>query len=320
GDAEGERDAGGAGGCGGAATAARGSRRGAAAGDGHQPRARRSFPLRELLGGGRAAAVRRQRPVRAEIRRLGAHRGNRSSDVAPEGRGSTAERCAADGGDQARRSARVHHQLAVLAVGRAVLPGWHPWLDGEARREARRRDRVRQGIPRRVRGRTGAAPGTPGGRGRVVRFLLLLGVTMRDASFPWLSLLLLGAVHGINPAMGWLFAVARGLQERDQRAIWRALGPLAVGHACAIAAAIVFVATVGRVAPLGFMRWMVAAILVLVGIDGLRRHRHVQLKGMRVSAREVGTWSFLMASAHGAGVVVLTLILGVAGPMPAGMR
>ena len=141
---------------------------------------------------------------------------------------------------------------------------------------------------------------------------------MRDASFPWLSLLLLGAVHGINPA-GWLFAVARGLQERDRRAIWRALGPLAVGHACAIAAAIVFVATVGRVAPLGFMRWMVAAILVLVGIDGLRRHRHVQLKGMRVSARELATWSFLMASAHGAGLMVLPFILGVAVPMPAGM-
>jgi len=135
---------------------------------------------------------------------------------------------------------------------------------------------------------------------------------MRDASLPWLSLLLLGAVHGINPAMGWLFAVARGLQERDRRALWRALGPLAVGHACAIAAAVVLAATLGRVVPMGALRWLVAAALVAVGVDGLRRHRHVRLGGMRVSARELATWSFLMASAHGAGLMVLPFMLGSA--------
>ena len=142
---------------------------------------------------------------------------------------------------------------------------------------------------------------------------------MRDASLPWLSLLLLGAVHGINPAMGWLFAVARGLQERNRRALWRALGPLAVGHALAIAAAVALAATIGRVAPLGLLRWIVAAALLGVGIDGLRRHRHVQLRGMRVSARELATWSFLMASAHGAGLMVLPFVLGTSEPMPAGM-
>jgi hypothetical protein len=142
---------------------------------------------------------------------------------------------------------------------------------------------------------------------------------MRDTSFPWLSLLLLGAVHGINPAMGWLFAVARGLQERNRRALWRALGPLALGHALAIAAAVALAATIGRVAPLGVLRWFVAAALLGVGIDGLRRHRHVQLKGMRVSARELATWSFLMASAHGAGLMVLPFVLGKNAPMPAGL-
>ena len=142
---------------------------------------------------------------------------------------------------------------------------------------------------------------------------------MHDTSLPWLSLLLLGAVHGINPAMGWLFAVARGLQERNRRALWRALGPLALGHALAIAAAVVLAATVGRVAPLGVLRWLVAAALLGVGIDGLRRHRHVQLKGMRVSARELATWSFLMASAHGAGLMVLPFVLGKRVPMPEGL-
>jgi hypothetical protein len=141
---------------------------------------------------------------------------------------------------------------------------------------------------------------------------------MHDTSLPWLSLLLLGAVHGINPAMGWLFAVARGLQERNRRALWSAFGPLAIGHALAIAAAVVLAAMVGRVAPLGVLRWIVAAALLGVGLDGLRRHRHVQLKGMRVSARELTTWSFLMSSAHGAGLMVLPFVLGKNVPMPDG--
>lgn len=142
---------------------------------------------------------------------------------------------------------------------------------------------------------------------------------MHDTSLPWLSLLLLGAMHGINPAMGWLFAVARGLQERNRRALWRALGPLALGHALAIAAAVALAATIGRVAPLGALRWLVAAALLGVGIDGLRRHRHVQLKGMRVSASELATWSFLMSSAHGAGLMVLPFVLGKSVPMPEGL-
>ena len=135
---------------------------------------------------------------------------------------------------------------------------------------------------------------------------------MREVSLPWLSLLLLGAMHGINPAMGWLFAVARGLQERNRRALWRALGPLAVGHACAIAAAVMLAATLGRVVPMGTLRWLVAAALLAAGLDGLRRHRHVRLGGMRVSARDLATWSFLMASAHGAGLMVLPFVLGAA--------
>jgi len=139
---------------------------------------------------------------------------------------------------------------------------------------------------------------------------------MRDTALPWLSLLLLGAAHGINPAMGWLFAVGRGLQERDRRALWRALGPLALGHALAIAAALLLAITLGQMLPLTWLRWVVAAALLAVGIDGLVRHRHVRLSGMHVSARELTTWSFLMASAHGAGLMVLPFVLGaVAAPV-----
>jgi hypothetical protein len=140
---------------------------------------------------------------------------------------------------------------------------------------------------------------------------------MHTASIPLLSLLLLGAAHGLNPAMGWLFAVGRGLQERDRRALWRALGPLAAGHALAIGCAIALAVAMGHVLPLHWVRWVVAASLLAVGVDGLLHHRHVRLAGMRVSARRLATWSFLMASAHGAGLMVLPFVLGTSTPMPA---
>jgi hypothetical protein len=138
----------------------------------------------------------------------------------------------------------------------------------------------------------------------------------RLLSLPWLSLLALGAAHGINPAMGWLFAVGRGLQERDRRAVWRALGPLALGHAMAIAVAVLLAITLGQMLPVRWLRWIVAAALLAVGVDGLVRHRHVRLGGMRVSARELATWSFLMASVHGAGLMVLPFMLGPAASPP----
>ncbi len=129
-------------------------------------------------------------------------------------------------------------------------------------------------------------------------------------SLPWVSLLALGAAHGINPAMGWLFAVGRGLHERDRRAVWRALGPLAAGHAVAIAAAVLLAIAFGRMLPLGGLRWLVGGALLFLGADSLRRHRHVTYGGMNKSARELATWSFLVASAHGAGLMVLPFLLG----------
>jgi len=140
------------------------------------------------------------------------------------------------------------------------------------------------------------------------------------SSLPWLSLLVLGAAHGINPAMGWLFAVGRGLQERNRRAVWRALGPLALGHAVAIAMAVLLAMTLGQMLPGRWLRWIVAAALLAVGVDGLVRHRHVRLGGMRVNARELATWSFLMASAHGAGLMVLPFMLGAAASRTSAVR
>jgi hypothetical protein len=126
------------------------------------------------------------------------------------------------------------------------------------------------------------------------------------------ALLALGAVHGLNPGMGWLFAVALGLQERDRRALWRALPPLALGHAGAIAIALAVAAGVGRVLPAEQLRWLVAAMLVALGGFKLVRHSHPR-GGMRVGARDLAIWSLLVATAHGAGLMVLPLVVGAAG-------
>jgi hypothetical protein len=137
-------------------------------------------------------------------------------------------------------------------------------------------------------------------------------------SWPWAALLLLGAVHGLNPGMGWLFAVALGLQEQSRRAVWGALLPLAAGHALAIAGAIAVAAAVGLVLPTGGVRWVVAATLLVLGVVRLRRHRHPRWVGMRVSARDLTLWSFLMASAHGAGLMALPFVLAATNQSAAG--
>lgn len=127
-----------------------------------------------------------------------------------------------------------------------------------------------------------------------------------------LMLLLLGAVHGVNPAMGWLFAVGLGLQEQDRRAVWRALGPMGLGHALAVGAVLLLAAAAGLVLPAGVLRWAVAAALLGFGAFHLLRHRHPRWGGMRVGPRDLTIWSFLMASAHGAGIMALPLVLGAA--------
>ena len=127
----------------------------------------------------------------------------------------------------------------------------------------------------------------------------------------WLVLLGLGAVHGINPAMGWLFAVALGLQEEKGRAVWRALPPLAFGHAIAIAGAVLIASIIGRALPADTLKWIVAATLLGLGVFRLVRHRHPRFGGMRVNGRDLTVWSLLMATAHGAGLMVLPALLRV---------
>jgi hypothetical protein len=123
---------------------------------------------------------------------------------------------------------------------------------------------------------------------------------------PLFALVGLGALHGVNPAMGWLFAVGLGLQERSAAAVWRALPPLALGHALSVAAVVALAVLAGAVLPPNAMRIIVAALLAGFALHRLvRGHRHPAFGGMRVTRMDLVVWSFLMATAHGAGLMVM---------------
>jgi hypothetical protein len=123
-------------------------------------------------------------------------------------------------------------------------------------------------------------------------------------------MLLLGAYHGINPGMGWLFAVALGMQERSSAAVGRSLLPIALGHGLAIGTVVLLAVLLGTVVPLTYIKVTVALILLGFGVSCLFRQRHPRGGGMRVGFRDLTTWSFFMASAHGAGFMVLPVLLG----------
>jgi hypothetical protein len=123
------------------------------------------------------------------------------------------------------------------------------------------------------------------------------------------ALVLLGAFHGINPAMGWLFAVALGLQEGSSRAVAWSLVPIALGHGIAIGVTMLAAVAAGAVLPLFQLRIAAAAILFGFGAYCLWRRRHPRWGGMRVGFRDLTIWSFLMASAHGAGFMLLPFLL-----------
>ena len=127
----------------------------------------------------------------------------------------------------------------------------------------------------------------------------------------WVVLFLLGAYHGINPGMGWLFAVALGMQEGSARAVVRSLAPIACGHALAIGLELLVARLVQIVLPATYVKIAVAAALLIMGAYRLRRSRHSAFSGMQVGFRQLTVWSFLMASAHGAGLMVLPVVMRI---------
>ena len=133
----------------------------------------------------------------------------------------------------------------------------------------------------------------------------------------WQAMVFLGAYHGINPGMGWLFAVALGLQQGSARGVWRALPPIVAGHALSVGVVLVTVGLAQVVVPPDMLNVLVAAMLISMGLYRLWRHGHPRFGGMQVGFRDLTIWSFLMASAHGAGLMVLPFVMQPPAPLSA---
>ena len=132
-----------------------------------------------------------------------------------------------------------------------------------------------------------------------------------DSLWPWVLVALLGAYHGLNPAMGWLFAVALGMQEGDRRAVLRALPPIAVGHEASIVLAAALVLGLGLLADTAALHMGAGIALFVFGIFRFVKPRaHFRWVKARVSRRELAWWSFLMSTAHGAGLMVAPVLIG----------
>jgi hypothetical protein len=132
-----------------------------------------------------------------------------------------------------------------------------------------------------------------------------------DSLWPWVLVALLGAYHGLNPAMGWLFAVALGMQEGDRRAVLRALPPIAVGHEASIVLAAALVLGLGLLADTAALHMSAGIALFLFGIFRFVKPRaHFRWVKARVSRGELAWWSFLMSTAHGAGLMVAPVLIG----------
>jgi len=131
----------------------------------------------------------------------------------------------------------------------------------------------------------------------------------------WLTVVLLGAFHGLNPGMGWLFAVSFGLQEKDRGALLRALPPIALGHELAVAPVAVAVAVFSSAVTRAVVIGVLAVVLTGFGLYLLLRTRRFTWVGMRLSRWELAWWSFLMSTVTGAGLM-LTPVLLSASPGP----
>jgi hypothetical protein len=128
--------------------------------------------------------------------------------------------------------------------------------------------------------------------------------------WPWIAVAALGAYHGVDPSMGWLFAVALGLQERSRsRVIW-SLFPIAAGHLISIGVVVALIAGLRAYVALSLLRPVGAGALIAFGLFRLIWPRaHPRWVAMRVNAVELGFWSFLMATAHGAGLMLFPILM-----------
>ncbi len=128
--------------------------------------------------------------------------------------------------------------------------------------------------------------------------------------WPWLALAGLGAYHGLNPAMGWLFAVALGLHRGSRAVVLEALLPMALGHAFSVMLVAGAVVALGLVIDQRALRALAGALLIGWAIyHSLYGSRHRVRVGMQAGFLGLGLWSFLMASAHGAGLMLVPVLI-----------
>jgi hypothetical protein len=141
---------------------------------------------------------------------------------------------------------------------------------------------------------------------------------MTDA-WPPLVFAGLGAFHGLNPAMGWLFAVALGLHRQSRAIVYAALVPIAVGHALSVAVVAGLLVTAGVLVPHDLVR--IGGALSLIGwavYHWCFGHRHRVRFGMQAGLWGLAAWSFLMATAHGAGVMLWPALMPLCSPGASG--
>jgi hypothetical protein len=132
------------------------------------------------------------------------------------------------------------------------------------------------------------------------------------AAWPWVAVAILGGYHGLDPSMGWLFAVALGLQEQRRAKVLWSLAPIAIGHLISIAAVVAIIGGLRLFVALELIRPIGAGALILFGLFRFVWPRaHPRWVAMRVNAAELALWSFLMASAHGAGLMLFPILLGM---------
>jgi hypothetical protein len=125
----------------------------------------------------------------------------------------------------------------------------------------------------------------------------------------WLAVAGLGLFHGINPAMGWLFAVALGLHRGRRRAVLLSTLPIALGHAAGVGLALFAVLALGLLLDPALFRRAAAAIVLGWALWlALRGHRPRPRIGMQSGLAWLALWSFLMALAHGAGVMLVPAV------------
>ncbi|GAA3976066.1 hypothetical protein GCM10023085_68120 [Actinomadura viridis] len=122
------------------------------------------------------------------------------------------------------------------------------------------------------------------------------------------ALIALGAFHGLNPGMGWLFAVARGLQERSRARVLQSLPAIAAGHAASVGVVVALVVLTRSVLATRIVAIGGGLLLVAFGLYRLLSQRHFRWVGMRISLWQLAGWSFLMSSVHGAGLMLLPIL------------